>query len=209
MTMQGIIGRKIGMTRLFRESGEAVAVTAILAGPCVITQIKKQAEDGYNAIQLGYGIAKNINSPQKGHLNGIDKVRYLHEFRTEDINSVERGDRVDVGFFKPGDLVKVSGISKGMGFAGVVKRHHFAGGPKTHGQTDRHRAPGSIGGTTFPGRVFKGKRMAGHMGSKKVTVRNLEVIEVTPDRNLLLVKGATPGVDRGLLIVEKILQKGK
>ena len=209
MTMQGIIGRKIGMTRLFRESGEAVAVTAILAGPCVITQIKKQAEDGYNAIQLGYGIAKNINSPQKGHLNGIDKVRYLHEFRTEDINSVERGDRVDVGFFKPGDLVKVSGISKGMGFAGVVKRHHFAGGPKTHGQSYRHRAPGSIGATTSPGRVLKGKRMAGHMGSKKVTVRNLEVIEVTPDRNLLLVKGATPGVDRGLLMVEKILQKGK
>jgi len=202
---RGIIGRKIGMTQLFPENGEAIAVTAIEAGPSIVTQVKNQAKDGYKAIQLGFYLsAKHLTSPEKGHLKGIDEVRYLREFRTEDINSVKRGDKVDVGFLKTGDLVNVSGFSKGKGFAGVVKRHHFAGGPKTHGQTDRHRAPGSIGATTFPGRVLKGKPMAGHMGNKKVTVRNLEVIQSDPKRNLLLVKGAVPAANGGLLIIEKV-----
>ncbi len=196
------------MTQLFPENREAIAVTAIEAGPSVVTQVKSQAKDGYNAIQLGFGVSESkqsrITSPEKGHLKGIDKVRYLHEFRTEDISSVKRGDKVDVGFLKSGDLVNVSGLSKGKGFAGVVKRHHFAGGPKTHGQTDRHRAPGSIGATTFPGRVLKGKRMAGHMGNKKATVQNLEVIQSDPKRNLLLVKGAVPAANGGLLIIEKV-----
>jgi len=125
-------------------------------------------------------------------------------FRTDDISSVKRGDKVDVGFLKHGDLIHVTGLSKGKGFAGVVKRHHFAGGPKTHGQTDRHRAPGSIGATTFPGRVLKGKRMAGHMGNRCVTARNLEVIQADPERNLLLVKGAVPGANGGLLVIEKV-----
>ena len=204
----GIIGRKIGVTQLFPESGEAVAVTAIQAGPSVVTQVKNQAKDGYNAIQLGLVASEvkqsRLTSPERGHLQGIDNVRYLREFRTDDIGSINRGDKVDVGFLKQGDLINVTGFSKGKGFAGVVKRHHFAGGPKTHGQTDRHRAPGSIGATTFPGRVFKGKRMAGHMGNKRVTARNIEVIQADPERNLLLVKGAVPGANGGLLIIEKV-----
>jgi large subunit ribosomal protein L3 len=204
----GIIGKKIGMTQLFQESGETVAVTAIQAGPSVVTQIKSRDRDGYDAIQVGFIEKKvkqsQLSSPEKGHLRGIENVRYLREFRTDDISSVKRGDKVDVSFLKHGDLVNVIGLSKGRGFAGVVKRHHFAGGPKTHGQTDRHRAPGSIGATTFPGRVLKGKRMAGHMGNRRVTARNLEVIQVDPERNLLLVKGAVPGADGGLLLVEKV-----
>jgi large subunit ribosomal protein L3 len=204
----GIIGKKIGMTQLFQESGETVAVTAIQAGPSVVTQVKNRDRDGYDAIQVGFIENKvkqsQINSPEKGHLRGLENVRYLREFRTDDISSVKRGDKVDVGFLKQGDLINVIGFSKGRGFAGVVKRHHFAGGPKTHGQTDRHRAPGSIGATTFPGRVLKGKRMAGHMGNRRVTARNLEVIQADPERNLLLVKGAVPGANGGLLVIEKV-----
>jgi large subunit ribosomal protein L3 len=199
-----IIGKKIGMTQVFPENGEAIAVTAIEAGPSVVTQVKSRAKDGYDAIQLGFGETKRLNSPEKGHLKDIDKTRYLREFRTEDIGSVKRGDKIDVSFLKPGDLVAISGFSKGRGFAGVVKRHHFAGGPKTHGQTDRHRAPGSIGSTTFPGRVLKGKRLAGHMGNRKVTQHNIEVIQSEPKRNLLLVKGPVPGAKGGLLIIEKV-----
>jgi len=204
----GIIGKKIGMTQLFQESGETVAVTAIQAGPSVVTQIKSRDKDGYDAIQVGFIENKvkqsQLSSPEMGHLRGLENVRYLREFRTDDISSVKRGDKVDVGFLKHGDLIHVTGLSKGKGFAGVVKRHHFAGGPKTHGQTDRHRAPGSIGATTFPGRVLKGKRMAGHMGNRCVTARNLEVIQADPERNLLLVKGAVPGANGGLLVIEKV-----
>jgi len=204
----GIIGRKIGVTQLFQESGETVAVTAIQAGPSVVTQIKSRDKDGYDAIQVGFIENKvkqsQLSSPEMGHLRGLENVRYLREFRTDDISSVKRGDKVDVGFLKHGDLVNVIGLSKGRGFAGVVKRHHFAGGPKTHGQTDRHRAPGSIGATTFPGRVLKGKRMAGHMGSRRVTARNLEVIQADPELNLLLVKGAVPGANGGMLVIEKV-----
>jgi large subunit ribosomal protein L3 len=204
----GIIGKKIGMTQLFQESGETVAVTAIQAGPSVVTQVKSRDRDGYDAIQVGFIENKvkqsQLSSPEEGHLRGLESVRYLREFRTDDISTVKRGDKVDVGFLKHGDLVNVTGLSKGKGFAGVVKRHHFAGGPKTHGQTDRHRAPGSIGATTFPGRVLKGKRMAGHMGNRRVTARNLEVIQADPERNLLLVKGAVPGADGELLVIEKV-----
>jgi large subunit ribosomal protein L3 len=204
----GIIGRKIGMTQLFQESGEAMAVTAIQAGPSVVTQIKSRERDGYDAIQVGFIENKvkqsQLSSAENGHLRGLENVRYLREFRTDDISSVKRGDKVDVGFLKQGDLINVTGFSKGMGFAGVVKRYHFAGGPKTHGQTDRHRAPGSIGATTFPGRVLKGKRMAGHMGNRRVTARKLEVIQADPESNLLLVKGAVPGATGALLIIEKV-----
>ena len=204
----GIIGKKIGMTQLFQESGEAMAVTAIQAGPSVVTQIKSRDRDGYDAIQVGFIENKvkqsQLSSSEKGHLRGLENVRYLREFRTDDISSVKSGDKVDVGFLKQGDLINVTGFSKGRGFAGVVKRHHFAGGPKTHGQTDRHRAPGSIGATTFPGRVLKGKHMAGHMGNRRVTARNLKVIQTDPESNLLLVKGAVPGANGGLLIIEKV-----
>ena len=204
----GIIGRKIGMTQLFQESGEAMVVTAIQAGPSVVTQIKSRERDGYDAVQVGFIENKvkqsRLSSAENGHLRGLENVRYLREFRTDDTSSVKRGDKVDVGFLKQGDLINVTGFSKGRGFAGVVKRYHFAGGPKTHGQTDRHRAPGSIGATTFPGRVLKGKRMAGHMGNRRVTARNLEVIQADPERNLLLVKGAVPGANGELLVIEKV-----
>lgn len=199
----GLIGRKIGMTQVFKDSGEAVAVTAIETGPCFVTQIKTRAKEGYDAVQFGFGEVKRLNSPESGHLKGVGKFRYLREFRTGESTSFQLGQKVDVSLFKVGDLVDITGLSKGRGFAGVVKRHHFAGGPKTHGQSDRHRAPGSIGTTTFPGRVLKGTRMAGHMGNARVTVRNLEVVAVHPARNLLLVKGGVPGSPRGLLLIKK------
>jgi large subunit ribosomal protein L3 len=161
------------------------------------------AEEGYNAAQLGFGAVKRLNSPQRGHLKELGQFRYLREFRVNDIEAIEVGQKVDVSLFKSGDLVNITGVSKGKGFAGVVKRHHFAGGPKTHGQSDRHRAPGSIGATTSPGRVFKGMRMAGHMGNSRVTVRQLEVFEADPARNLLLVRGAVPGARNGLLLIKK------
>ncbi len=200
--IQGMIGRKIGMTQLFHDDGEVV-VTAIEVGPCFVIQVKTEAKDGYNAVQLGFGEAKRLNSPQKGHLKEIGQFKHLREFSVEDVNSVQVGQKVDVDMFKPGDLLDVTGISKGKGFAGVVKRHHFAGGPKTHGQSDRHRAPGSIGATTSPGRVLKGMRMAGHMGDRRVTERNLKVLDVDSARHLMLVKGAVPGSKKGLLLIKK------
>jgi len=174
----------------------------------VVTQIKSQERDGYDAVQVGFIENKvkqsQLSSAENGHLQGLENVQYLREFRTNDISSVKRGDKVDVGFLKRGDLINVTGFSKGRGFAGVVKRYHFAGGPKTHGQTDRHRAPGSIGATTFPGRVLKGKRMAGHMGNRRVTAHKLKVVQIDPERNLLLVRGAVPGANGGLLLIEKV-----
>jgi large subunit ribosomal protein L3 len=200
---QEIIGKKLGMSQTFGDDGKIAAVTAIEAGPCTVTQVKTATKDGYDAVQLGFGEDRRIKSPQRGHLKGTGQFKFLREFRLSDTKGIEVGQKIDVGLFKVGDLVDVVGISKGKGFAGVVKRHHFAGGPKTHGQSDRHRAPGSIGATTSPGRVFKGMRMAGHMGSRQVTARNLEVHEADPARNLLLVKGAVPGSRNGLLLVKK------
>jgi large subunit ribosomal protein L3 len=199
----GIIGKKIGMTQVFQSDGQVVAVTAIEAGPCFVTQVKTVARDGYNAVQLGFGEVKRLNSPQKGHVKEIGMLKHLREFEVDGIDEVWRGQKIDAGLFQPGDLVDVTGVSKGKGFAGVVKRYHFAGGPKTHGQSDRHRAPGSIGATTTPGRVLKGKRMAGHMGSKRVSVHRREVVESDAARNLLLIKGAVPGARNGLLLIRK------
>ena len=201
--IQGIIGRKLGMGQLFTGNGEAEAITAIEAGPCVVTQVKTKAKEGYNAAQLGFGETKRLNSPQRGHLKKLGQFKYLQEFRVADTEAIKVGDKIDVSLFKEGDLVNITGVSKGKGFAGVVKRHHFAGGPKTHGQSDRHRAPGAIGSTTSPGRVLKGLRMAGHMGNSRVTTRNLEVRKADPARNLLLVKGAVPGAKNGLLLIKK------
>ena len=197
----GIIGRKLGMTQIFRDSGEAEAVTAVEAGPCSVVQIKTVAKEGYNAAQLGFGEAKRLKSPERGHLRGLGRFKHLREFRVDDIGDIQV--KVDVGMFKEGDLVDVTGVSKGKGFSGVVKRHGFAGGPKTHGQSDRHRHPGSIGATTSPGRVLKGTSMAGHMGNRRVTVRKLEVLKADPERNLLLIKGAVPGANNGLLLITK------
>lgn len=190
------------MTQLFQDSGEVV-VTAIEAGPCFITQVKTEAKDGYNAVQLAFGETKKLSSPKKGHVKDIGQLKYLREFQADDVSSAKVGQKVDADMFKPGDIINVTGLSKGKGFAGVVKRHHFAGGPKTHGQSDRHRAPGSVGATTSPGRVFKGLRMAGHMGDRRVTVRNLTVINVDLARHLLLVRGAVPGAKKGLLLIKK------
>lgn len=199
----GIIGRKLGMTQAFREDGRVEAVTAIEAGPCFVTQVKRAVKDGYDAVQLGFGTAKRLNQPEKGHLGKLGLLKYLREFEASGIDAIEVGQRVDASMFEPGEVVDVAGTSKGKGFAGGVKRHHFAGGPKTHGQSDRHRAPGSIGATTTPGRVFKGLRMAGHMGNERVTVRRLTVVEADPERNLLLLKGSVPGPKNGVLTIRK------
>jgi large subunit ribosomal protein L3 len=202
--LRSIIGRKAGMTQLFLSNEQLAGVTAIEAGPCLVAQVKERERDGYDAVQLGFGERGRLNAPEEGHLRDIGKVGHLREFRGEDVGSIKRGDRVDVGFLKAGDRVNVTGISKGRGFAGVVKRYHFRGGPKTHGQSDRHRAPGSIGATTSPGRVLKGKKMAGHMGHERATTRNLEVVEVDVERNLLLVRGSVPGAVGGLLFIRKV-----
>jgi len=201
--IQGIIGKKLGMTQMFMDDGRAEAVTAIEAGPCTVIQVKTVAKERYSAAQLGFGETKRLNSPQRGHLKGLGQLRYLREFRVDDVEGIEVGQKVDVSLFQAGDLIDVTGMSKGKGFAGVVKRYHFAGGPKTHGQSDRHRAPGSIGATTSPGRVFRGQRMAGHMGNARVTVCDLKVLQADPDRNLLLVKGAVPGAKNGILLIKK------
>lgn len=201
--IKGMLGRKIGMTQVFTEEGIVKTITAIEAGPCTVTQIKNNDKDGYNAVQLGFTTAKRLNAPEKGHLGKLGLFKHLREFRVEDIADIELGSNIDVSMFQPGDKVDISGISKGRGFAGGVKRHGFRGGPKTHGQSDRHRAPGSVGSGTTPGRVWKGLRMAGHMGHQRVTVRNLEVVQADADKNLLLVKGSVPGAKNGLLRIRK------
>ena len=201
--IQGIIGRKLGMSQIFSDDGKAEAVTAIEAGPCTVTQVRTVDKEGYNAAQIGFGEARRLTSPQRGHLKDLEQFRHLREFRVDDSEAIEVGQKIDVGLFEVGDLVDVTGVSRGMGFAGVVKRHGFAGGPKTHGQSDRHRHPGSIGAGTSPGRVLKGMRMAGQMGNSRVMVRCLEVLEADPARNLLLVKGAVPGSRNGLLLIRK------
>lgn len=203
--MKGILGKKVGMTQVFDETGEAIPVTVIEAGPCHVTQVKTDDTDGYGAIQIGFEQVeeRKLNKPKLGHLGGkgLPPLRYLREIRVGDTGEYEVGQEIDVGLFEAGQLVDVTGTSKGRGFAGVVKRHGFSGGPKTHGQTDRHRAPGSIGATSTPGRVFPGMRMAGRMGGAQVTIQNLEVVRVDPDRNLLLVKGGVPGVKGGVVFV--------
>jgi len=205
--MKGILGRKVGMTQIFDERGEVVPVTVIEAGPCFVTQVKTLERDGYAAVQLGFKEVKpkRLTRPQFGHLrkNQLPPLRYLREIRMSDVSQYEEGQKIRVSIFDVGDHVDVTGISKGKGFAGVVKRHGFGGGPKTHGQSDRQRAPGSIGAGTTPGRVYKGMRMAGRMGNARVTVQNLQVVLVDPERNLLAVKGAVPGARNGLLVVEE------
>jgi len=207
MMIPGIIGKKIGMTQVFRDNGQMEAVTLIEAGPCTITQVKTTEKEGYNAVQVGFGQAKKLTKAEQGHTKELGKFKHLREFTITDPKSVKVGDKLDVGVFQPGDVVNVSGISKGKGFAGVVKRHHFKGGKKTHGQSDRTRAPGAIGATTTPGHVLKGLRMAGHMGLEQVTVRRLEVFKTDKEKNLLLVRGAVPGNRDGLLLISKTTKR--
>ena len=203
----GILGKKIGMTQLFSPDGQVVPVTLVKAGPCVVVQRKTAATDGYEAIQLGFREAKprKNNKAEAGHLKKADAdgVRHLRELRlSPGHGDMTVGDRVLVDEFKPKDKVDVIGISKGRGFAGSVKRHHFRGGEGSHGSM-HHRAPGSIGSSSFPSRVFPGMRMAGHMGTGRVTVRNLEVIQVDTEDNVLMVKGAIPGPNGGYVMVRR------
>jgi len=206
----GILGKKIGMTQVFRPDGQVVPVTVLKAGPCVVVHRKTPARDGYDAVQLGlmeFVKKTSVNKPQAGHLkkSGAEGVRFQREFRLEngaDNSDFKPGDRVLVDQFKPKEKVDVIGVSKGRGYAGLVKRHHFRGGDDTHGSMF-HRAPGSIGASSFPSRVFPGMRMSGHMGAARVTVRNLEVVEVDAEDNTLLVKGAVPGPNGGYVVVRR------
>lgn len=202
--MKGIIGKKVGMTQVFDESGQVIPVTVIEAGPCYVTQVRTQERDGYTAVQLGYGEVreKRITQGERGHLkrNGLPPLRYLREFRAKEV-AVEEGQQITVDVFKTGERVDVVGVSKGRGFAGTVKRHGFNRQPKTHGQSDRERAPGSIGATSTPGRVLKGTRMSGRMGNERVTSQNLEVVAVDPERNLLAVRGSVPGAKGGIVVI--------
>lgn len=217
MAIDGLLGKKLGMTQVFNSNGQVSGVTVLEVGPCYVTQVKtSDSKDGYAAVQLGFGeVAEvkgrtlRINKPEQGHIRKGSKntpwLRHLREFRTDTSSEHNVGDKLDVSLFNEGELIDVIGISKGKGFAGVVKRHHFSGGPKTHGQSDRHRRPGSIGSGTTPGRVFKNLRMAGRMGNERVTQRNLRIVRVDADRNLLLVRGAVPGSADGLIVVRKAI----
>jgi len=201
--MKFILGKKIGMTQVFLPSGEVVPVTRVQAGPCQVVQVKGIGKENANAVQLGFGEIKEfrLNKPKLGHLKDLTPVRSLHDFVVESVNSVVRGDVVSVDTFVAGDKVEVIGTSKGKGFAGVVKRHHFHGGPASHGHKDNLRAPGSIGAGGVQ-RVFKGMRMAGQMGNAQITVKNLEIIEVHPETNELFIKGAVPGGRNSVLAIQ-------
>lgn len=201
-----MLGRKLGMTRIFTENGQVVPVTVIEAGPCYVTQVKTESKDGYNAIQLGYGAAKRLNKPMQGHLKG-QKVRHLREVRTDNVEDYQIGQVLDVKLFQVGDHVDVVGTSKGHGFAGVMKRHGFRGGPMTHGQSDRQRSPGAIGMSNTPGWVQKGMRMPGHYGAATVTVQGLRVVMVDPERNLIAVQGGIPGAPEGVVFVKKAVKQ--
>jgi large subunit ribosomal protein L3 len=208
--IEALMGKKLGMTQVFDETGQAVPVTVLKVGPCVVTQIRTGERDGYEAVQLGFEETKRLNSPDRGHQKAAgSSMRYLREVNASDISGYEVGQVVDCSMFSAGDMVDVTGTSKGKGFAGVVKRHGFAGGPKTHGQSDRHRAPGSIGSSATPGRVFKGMRMAGRMGGERTTVQNLMIERVDPEKNLILVRGSVPGPKESLVIVRSAVKSGQ
>ena len=191
------------MTQYIYEDGRMVPVTVIEAGPCTVTQIKTVNKDGYESAQLGFGHKRNLNRPMMGHLKNNGAFRFLREVAVESLDGLEVGQQVGPDMFQAGERVTIVGSSRGRGFQGTVKRHGFGGGSRTHGQSDRLRAPGSIGMGTTPGRVFKGKKMSGHMGNARITVKNLEVVHVNPERNLLMVKGGVPGAPQGLLMVKK------
>ena len=204
MPIHGLIGKKIGTTQVFRDDGRTDAVTVVEAGPCTVTQIKTEESDGYVGVQLGFEPMKQLNKPEAGHLKGVNgNFRVLREFGVDDVFEVELGEQIDASLFWAGDLVDATARAKGRGFQGGVKRYNFRGGPKTHGQSDRHRAPGSIGAGTTPGKVLKGQKMAGHMGNNRVTVRKLEVVEADASRNLLFIKGAVPGSRNSLVLIKK------
>ncbi len=203
--LKGLIGKKVGMTQIFDENGAVIPVTLVEAGPCYVTQVRLPDRDGYSAVQLGFGEVKQkrLSGGQLGHLkrNDLPPLRFLREFREKN-PELNEGDPVTVTVFSVGDAVDVIGTSKGKGFAGAVKRYHFRGGPKTHGQSDRQRAPGSRGSGTTPGRTYKGARGPGHMGNDRVTVANLRIVLVDPERNLLGIRGAVPGSRGGIVQIK-------
>ncbi|MFM8320144.1 MAG: 50S ribosomal protein L3 [Chloroflexota bacterium] len=204
--LKGLIGKKVGMTQIFDDAGVAIPVTLIEAGPCYVTQLRTSENDGYSAVQLGFDEVKpkRLTGGQLGHLkrSNIPPLRFLREFRAKN-PELNEGDTLTVSVFTVGESVDVVGTSKGKGFQGGVKRYHFKGGPKTHGQSDRQRAPGSRGSGTTPGRVYKGARGAGHMGNDRVTTQNLKVVLVDSERNLLGVRGAVPGAKGGVLLIKE------
>ncbi len=205
--MRGLIGKKIGMTQVFSDSGQAIPVTVVEAGPCVVTQIKTQASDGYDAIQVGYGERKlkHSNKALNGHFEKAktDAKRVLAEFVPVPDYEYKPGQKFGVSLFKEGEYVDVAGTTKGKGFSGVMKRHGFKGGPKTHGQREHPRSAGSIGQASDPSRVFKGMKMAGQYGNKRMTVRNLEVVSIDSEKNHILLKGAVPGAKNGIIFITK------
>ena len=209
--IRGMVGRKLGMTQIFDDTGLVHPVTVIECGPNVVTQIRTMEKDGYEAVQLGFGQDKRLNKPERGHLkpSGFENLGELREVKADNVGDFNVGDVIKADAFSVGELVDVTGTSKGRGFQGTVKRHHFRGGPKTHGQSDRLRAPGSIGASATPGRVLKGMRMAGHMGHERVTVQNLKVMRVDTERNLLLIEGSVPGHNKALVLIRRAVKGQK
>ena len=199
----GLVGRKVGMTQVFQDDGTMVAVSVVAIEPNTVTRLRTPDRDGYTAVQVGTDTVRELTKPKAGQLKGLPKLGRLREFRVDSVDELEVGQTVSVDdVFAAGDLVDVTGVSKGKGFAGHVKRHHFKRGPKTHG-SDHHREPGSIGPGTTPGRVYRGLKMAGHMGDERVTIKKVRVVRTDPSRNLLLVKGTLPGARGGLILVRK------
>jgi large subunit ribosomal protein L3 len=199
----GLIGRKVGMTQVFQDDGTMVAVSVLAIEPNTVTRLRTTARDGYTAVQLGTHVVKKLTKPEAGQLKDLPKVSTVREFRVDDVDAYEVGQTVTLGdLFAAGDEVDVTGVSKGKGFAGQIKRHNFKRGPKTHG-SDHHREPGSIGPGTTPGRVYKGLRMAGHMGDARSTIKKVRVVRTDPDRNLLLIAGSLPGSRGSLILVKK------
>ena len=207
--MNGILGRKLGMTQIFTEDGIMVPVTVVEAGPMVITQLKTVENDGYQAVQVGYGEVKekSLNKPQKGHFAkaGVGLKKFVREFRSEDVANYTLAQELNVSMFEVGQKVDVTGTSKGKGFQGPIKRHNQSRGPMSHGSR-YHRGPGSMGAASDPSRVFKGRKLAGHMGAVRRTIQNLEVIRVDAEKNLILIKGAIPGPKKGLVVVKKAIK---
>jgi large subunit ribosomal protein L3 len=210
--MNGLLGKKLGMTSVFDDAGQVIPCTVIEAGPCFVTQIKTKDRDGYEAVQVGFEPKPErlVTKPLRGHFAKANAkpMRIVREFRGNGVSDLQPGQEIKVtAVFTKGDIISVIGTSKGRGFQGVVKRHHFGGGFRTHGQSDRERAPGSIGSSSHPSRVFKGMRMAGRMGGEQVTVRNLKVVGIIPDSNLLLVRGSVPGAINGYVEIHKIVSQ--
>jgi large subunit ribosomal protein L3 len=212
-TIKAILAQKVGMTRIYDAHGKVIPVTVLQAGPCSVTQIMAPQKNGYSAIQVGFGEVreKSLNKPFAGIFKKAKAApgKWLREFRTDKAASFQVGQTLKVDAFAPGDYVDVTGISKGKGFAGAMKRHNFSGGPSTHGQSDRARAPGSSGSNTYPGRVYKGKRFPGHMGAEQVTVQHLEVVQVVPDKDLMLIRGAVPGTIESLITIQETVKRMK